>query len=190
MPSSSFGINANIKASGGGDRIVHKFASGVNDGADTTKVRSSNWNNEHQIISNPIGCKATGSGTSNITSNNTWFALALSAEDWDTDSFHDNVTNNSRITIPTGLGGKYLIIGHYGINGGSANVNYDIDIFKNGNTSGELALQRESANTTFVNISTMVVLDLAAGDYVQVGCRITSGATLSTYAHALTVMKF
>jgi hypothetical protein len=35
--------------------------------------------------------------------------LAFANENFDTDAFHDNATNNSRITIPTGKGGKYLI---------------------------------------------------------------------------------
>jgi hypothetical protein len=35
--------------------------------------------------------------------------LAFANENFDTDAFHDNSTNNSRITIPTGKGGKYLI---------------------------------------------------------------------------------
>ena len=35
--------------------------------------------------------------------------LAFANENFDTDAFHDNATNNSRITIPAGKGGKYLI---------------------------------------------------------------------------------
>jgi hypothetical protein len=30
------------------------------------------------------------------------------AEDYDTDSYHDNSTNNTRITIPAGLAGYYM----------------------------------------------------------------------------------
>lgn len=36
-------------------------------------------------------------------------ALTWDAESFDTDSFHDNVTNASRLTVPTGLGGLYSI---------------------------------------------------------------------------------
>lgn len=30
-------------------------------------------------------------------------------EDWDTDGYHDPVTNNTRLTIPTGKGGKFVV---------------------------------------------------------------------------------
>lgn len=36
---------------------------------------------------------------------------SLNSEDFDTDGYHDNATNNSRITIPAGLGGYYLVRG-------------------------------------------------------------------------------
>ena len=35
-------------------------------------------------------------------------AISFEAENFDTDAFHDNSTNNTRITIPSGKGGKYL----------------------------------------------------------------------------------
>ena len=34
--------------------------------------------------------------------------VPFGGETYDTDAFHDNTTNNSRITIPTGLGGTYM----------------------------------------------------------------------------------
>lgn len=38
--------------------------------------------------------------------------LAFNNEDIDTDGFHDNATNNSRLTIPAGKTGKYLVSGY------------------------------------------------------------------------------
>lgn len=43
-------------------------------------------------------------------SNVTWTGITFNLEHYDTDGFHDNTTNPSRMTIPSGLGGKYLII--------------------------------------------------------------------------------
>jgi len=36
-------------------------------------------------------------------------ALAWNVENWDTDGFHDTVVNNTRLTVPAGLAGKYLV---------------------------------------------------------------------------------
>jgi hypothetical protein len=35
--------------------------------------------------------------------------LAADTEDFDTDGYHDNVTNNGRLTVPSGLAGYYLV---------------------------------------------------------------------------------
>src|SRR5688572_4346642 len=45
----------------------------------------------------------------NVAINTTYAAVGFDAEDYDTDTFHDTVTNNSRITIPSGKDGKYHI---------------------------------------------------------------------------------
>jgi hypothetical protein len=51
--------------------------------------------------------KAKRTSTQTI-SDATWTSVALNAtDDWDTHTMHDTSTNNSRITIPTGWGGKY-----------------------------------------------------------------------------------
>lgn len=56
-----------------------------------------------------IGCRARRTTVQTLT---TGVVTAINfdvADDYDTDAYHDIVTNNSRITIPTGLGGKYQI---------------------------------------------------------------------------------
>lgn len=40
-----------------------------------------------------------------------WTAVSFDEEAWDTDGFHESVTNPTRITVPVGLAGKYLIVG-------------------------------------------------------------------------------
>lgn len=50
------------------------------------------------------------SGTVNITDSTTT-AVAFTAEDTDTDGYHDNSTNNTRFTVPSGLGGVYYVEG-------------------------------------------------------------------------------
>lgn len=92
-------------------------------------------------------------------------AIPFTAETIDTAGFHDNATNNTRFTVPTGLGGLYYIraIMQWAVAGGtSAGLLY---LRKNGTTN----LVREtkfpfSANDAS-NVSTFEYL--AAGDYVE-----------------------
>lgn len=47
------------------------------------------------------GCRATRASGDLSVGTNTLTAIAFTAEDFDTDTIHDNSTNNSRLTIPT-----------------------------------------------------------------------------------------
>lgn len=43
------------------------------------------------------------SSSDQVISHNTWTAVGFDTEAYDTDAFHDSSTNNSRLTIPTGV---------------------------------------------------------------------------------------
>lgn len=53
------------------------------------------------------GCSLTKSADQTIGASAT-VAVTWDEEFWDSGGFHDNVTNNTRITIPSGLGGKFF----------------------------------------------------------------------------------
>jgi hypothetical protein len=55
-----------------------------------------------------VGC-AIWTTANTAWTQNTQATIPYPNETFDTNGFHDNVTNNSRITIPTGYGGKYLL---------------------------------------------------------------------------------
>lgn len=97
-------------------------------------------------------------------SQNTLTAITFDAEDFDTNTLHDNVTNNSRLTAP--VAGKYKITAHIGWQGVSSNV--FVVIRKNGVATDLaktlLAVTGTSIGTTEVNVT----LSLAANDYVEV----------------------
>jgi hypothetical protein len=57
-----------------------------------------------------VGCSAIKITTAQSIANNTETAISFNDEEFDTDSFHDNSTNNTRFTIPSGKNGKYLIV--------------------------------------------------------------------------------
>jgi hypothetical protein len=96
--------------------------------------------------------------------------LTPTTSDYDTNSFWSSGVNPSRLTIPTGYAGKYVISTALRINGGAGYGR--IFIYKNGSRfttgleSGMYVHQSNlAANSTCLNGS--VVLNLAATDYLQ-----------------------
>jgi len=97
-------------------------------------------------------------------------------ESFDSDGFHDNSTNNSRITIPSGKGGKYLLIaGDLDIeNSGSGSFTF----MKNGGVAtptGQYTFNdaQNTANSTVRLVGSFIV-SAVAGDYFEVSL-ITNG---------------
>lgn len=94
---------------------------------------------------------------------------------FDTDGFHDPTTNASRMTIPTGLDGKYLV---------TASVTWDTNAtgarqiwFKHSAGGGGVnGFVRAGGNANIVSLSSSAILALTAGQYVEVICWQDSGA--------------
>ncbi len=80
-----------------------------------------------------ISCKVTKSADQTIT-NSTSTIITWDNEDYDTDSMHDNITNNSRITIKTP--GKYSVMAQYEWTSNSSGKRI-IDIMKNNTAVGK-----------------------------------------------------
>jgi hypothetical protein len=111
-----------------------------------------------------VGCSIKNTGSQTL-SNNTDVALAFNAETYDTDAFHDTVSNNSRITIPSGLGGYYMFNCAVGFQN-STTGNRRLQLFKNGVTTSPegYAITKPPGLTS---IAYSVVLAAAASDYFQ-----------------------
>jgi hypothetical protein len=116
-------------------------------------------------------------GTQSI-SNNTSTAVTWDSENYDTDAIHDNATNNSRFTVPTGKGGKWLFQGNL-IFGGNATGYRAAHIYKN----GSIWSQYITSAVTAVNggIQWQQTMNLSAGDYVQIFCLQDSGGALNLF---------
>lgn len=133
-----------------------------------------------------IGCSLTRTSNQTI-SNATDTAIAWNSEIYDTDGFHDNTTNNSRITIPSGKGGKYQFNFVLRWNGNSTGFR-NHKLFINGSEGGSLIRYTNlSADATIMNGS--FVLDLAAGDYVQLYAFQSSGGNLDLSFEASTQLS-
>jgi hypothetical protein len=65
-------------------------------------------NLEENPVSVGCGCKVYSSDYQYITTG-VDTPLSFDLEEYDDDNFHDLVTNNDRITIPEGKGGRYLV---------------------------------------------------------------------------------
>lgn len=55
-----------------------------------------------------VGCLVKKTASQSIPAS-TGTQVTFDTEEFDTDALHDNTTNNTRITIPSGMGGKWLI---------------------------------------------------------------------------------
>jgi len=124
-----------------------------------------------------VGCRVTPTADKSI-SNATATVLDFGSETFDTDGFHDNSTNNSRITIPSGKGGKYLVqmCAAFQSNGTGTRQSF---IYKNGASIIYFEQQAGTGNTSPNN---SVVLDLAAADYLQFYVSQNSGGSLNVFA--------
>lgn len=121
-------------------------------------------------------CRVTRAGDQAIA-NNTTTMVAFDAEFYDFGGMHSTVTNNSRITIPTGEGGYYMA-GCLVRWDSSATGSRNVSIIKNG--SEYLARDRVDATSTSVTMHgcTTGPVPLAAGDYIQVEVQQDSGGSL------------
>jgi hypothetical protein len=125
-----------------------------------------------------VGAKVYNNTTQSLV-NSTFTALALNAEEFDSDGFHDNSTNNTRLTVPSALGGKYLLNGGYNIAPGGAS--YIARWRKNGSTylRGEARYAGGSGSISSPTIQCSVVVDLAAADYVELIAWHNVGSTIA-----------
>jgi len=131
-----------------------------------------------------VGCslqKATQS-----LANNTYTAISFNVETNDSSGFHDNTTNNSRVTIPSGKAGRYLLI---------ATLNYDqsngvggryVGFAVNGTlvTDTAIGLGAGGVPAATLVLTYSAIINLSVADYVECYGKQTSGGALSVIGNA------
>ena len=128
------------------------------------------------------GCKVWNSAVISVI-NATFVTFPFDNEDWDTDAYHDPVTNNSRLTIPTGQGGKYLVTGYANWSSNATGFRYIlININGTGTWVASQSVTPVSGDETAQTITT--ILNLVAGDYIELQGYQNSGITLIIQRHA------
>lgn len=124
-----------------------------------------------------IGCRLRQSGTQNIATS-TEVIILFDTEDFDTHGFHSTASNTGRITIPTGMAGKYLFVAALSYSSNATGTRQGW-FRKNGTTSQTADLRSaSSADQTIMNITE--IIDLVATDYIELLAWQTSGSTRTT----------
>ena len=93
-------------------------------------------------------------------------ALTFDSERYDTDGFHSVATNTDRLTVPTGMAGQYLIVGHVVIVAGADYSSVGLQIYLNGATIINNIEMSPSTFSTNPVLTVATIYDLAAADYV------------------------
>ena len=111
---------------------------------------------------------------------NAYAKMTYNVETYDTDSAFD--ISNNKFTVPTGKAGKYFFSVTEFLVGDSASC---VDSFVNFYKNGSSGVAQGGNDFDFANYSPTfsAVLDLAAGDYIEVYCKVnTSSGTWGQYA--------
>ena len=125
-----------------------------------------------------VGASVYKSANQSLT-NATLTAISFNTEYFDTDAMHDNVTNNSRITVASGKGGKYLLVGNLVYAANATGFRQFFIRINGANTWYSASNPAIPAYASFPNyVSYTFVLDLAAGDYVELFGLQNSGGAL------------
>jgi hypothetical protein len=120
-------------------------------------------------------CSAYNDGAQSV-SHATFTALALASEEFDVGDMHDNVTNNTRITIPED--GVYLVIGATDFAAHASGIR-QLGLTKNGTPHANI--QRVTAvgtSVAFQHLTVAAVVSLVSGDYVELHAYQESGGNM------------
>jgi hypothetical protein len=125
-----------------------------------------------------VGANATKTANQSLA-NATVTSISFEGTDiLDSNGFHDPSTNNTRMTIPTGYGGKYLIQGTLEF-ASNTSGGREVYIRKNGSTNLQ-AIQTDAEGSLTMTISG--TFELAAADYVEIRAYQSSGGALDVWA--------
>jgi hypothetical protein len=126
------------------------------------------------------GVRAVQSANSNLTNGSLAYVAFDGTDDYDTDAYHDPASSNTRLTVPTGLGGYYHITASALVSADPGRM-YCV-IRKNGTTLMATGAVYESSSTGASAAAVSCTLNLAQGDYVEFGIKVTANSKAATDA--------
>lgn len=121
----------------------------------------------------------------------TWTALAFAGADrFDTDAYHNPASNNTRLVVPAGKAGKYLIGGNAEIES-NATGQRACRIFLNATTRiGGEQMQDTAAGSQPTRLIPHTLYDLAVADFVELQVWQNSGISLNSAQAANSTGEF
>jgi hypothetical protein len=124
------------------------------------------------------GASAYRSSSQTLTAG-AYTAIQWNAEYWDTNTYHDNSTNPSRFTVPSGKAGYYSFRFNVGIGSITGDVYFHVRV--NGTTKWNFSWDMN----TPTNVMSSATLNLAESDYVELFIYNTSTITTAANDEAL-----
>lgn len=128
----------------------------------------------------PPRCRLTKSATQSIP-NTTTTAITFDVEDFDDGGMHSTTTNTSRITVPTGGAGTYLVGAHVEFAQNATGVR-TLLITVNGTATQTTVRDNSPSGSSATRLACSSLVALVAGDYVEVLVVQTSGGNLNVAA--------
>ncbi len=132
-----------------------------------------------------VGVNATRTNVSTAITANTELLVAFTTEEFDTNGFHDNSTNNSRLTIPSGYAGKYIISGWFS-NPNSPGAYQLLRVYKNGSqytTGGVREGEYIRNNTTPAPFGFSQTITASVNDYFELKYQQNNSETVNIWSN-------
>lgn len=142
--------------------------------ANSSAATGLEWGSASSAFSGAAGEMAASTSAPDATNT----VVAFGSELWDTDNYHDNSTNNSRFTIPTGKDGYFLIMAKVSIQNSTSGSYQNLRIQKNGSVAYTQNVSAPKVGSeTLVSIAG--VFPAVAGDYFELSFIQNSGGSLN-----------
>jgi hypothetical protein len=127
-----------------------------------------------------VGCSVKRAANKTLTTS-TATKVDWDSENFDTNSFHDNATNNTRLTVPTGQSGYYLITWNAVFEANTTGYRTSQIKKNNGSPLGTGVI---TGLTTYSPAQNQLVLNLADGDYIELEVFQNSGTSIRLFCEA------
>ncbi|MEP9389668.1 hypothetical protein [Mesorhizobium sp. KR9-304] len=127
-----------------------------------------NWGQLEVFPTSFAGALVKHSATQSISSSLHPVTLAWDGEEYDTDAFHDTVTNNSRLTIPAAFNGRHVRLSVGIVLPGASTSAVAVIIQKNGADVHGLPLKLQAVSGTEQFSCVSAPIQVATGDYFTV----------------------